>query len=152
MRKMGEEAVEPGAAAPRRGGIGGEYYHPPRAAETVTLSFSEELTGGKGKCHRFGVGTGAVGGHGSRPLMGFLGSCVYIVGMLSSAAFGVYPYVLPARPDSSLGLTIHNSAAGPYGLWVGLLWYIPGMLLALGYFVFAYRHFSGKVRLGGEGY
>jgi len=70
MRKMGEEAVEPGAAAPRRGGIGGEYYHPPRAAETVTLSFSEELTGGKGKCHRFGVGTGA--GTGAGPYSVFL--------------------------------------------------------------------------------
>lgn len=82
----------------------------------------------------------------------FLGSCAFIVGMLASAAFGVYPYLLPGRPDPSAGLTVHNAATGPYGLWVGLAWWIPGMILALGYFVFTYRRFAGKVRLGEEGY
>ncbi len=92
------------------------------------------------------------GGRASRQRLAFLGSCAYLAGMLASAAFGVFPYVLPARPDPALGLTIYNSAAGAYGLRVGLWWYIPGMLLALGYFVFVYRHFAGKVRLDGEGY
>jgi len=66
--------------------------------------------------------------------------------------FGVFPYVLPARPDPALSLTIQNSAAASYGLKVALAWWIPGMILALGYFVFVYRHFAGKVRLDGEGY
>jgi cytochrome d ubiquinol oxidase subunit II len=82
----------------------------------------------------------------------FLGSCAYILGMLSSAAFGIYPYVLPGRPEPSLGLTIQSTATSDYGLRVGLAWWIPGMILALGYFVFIYRHFAGKVRLEGEGY
>jgi len=82
----------------------------------------------------------------------FLGSCGYIVGMLSSAAFGLFPYVLPARPDPGLGLTIYNTAAGGYGLRIGLVWWIPGMILALAYMTFAYRRFAGKVRLDGEGY
>ena len=34
-------------------------------------------------------------------------------GMLTSAAFGVFPYVLPARPDPASSLTIHNAAAAP---------------------------------------
>ena len=72
--------------------------------------------------------------------------------MLTSAAFGVFPYVLPARPDPALSLTIHNAATAGYGLKVALAWWIPGMILALGYFVFVYRHFAGKVRLDGEGY
>lgn len=92
------------------------------------------------------------GGYRRRGMMAFLGSCTYIVGMLTSAAFGVFPYVLPARPYSDLGLTIHNTAASDYGLRVGLFWWIPGMILVLGYFVFAYRHFAGKVRLEDEGY
>ena len=89
---------------------------------------------------------------GRRQLAAFLGSCAYLVGMLTSAAFGVFPYVLPARPDPALGLTIYNSATSGYGLKVGLAWFIPGMILALGYSVFVYRHFAGKVRLEGEGY
>jgi cytochrome d ubiquinol oxidase subunit II len=80
----------------------------------------------------------------------FLSSCVYIIGMLTSAAFGVYPYVLPSNTDPKLGLTIWNSAAGSYSLAVGLAWWIPGMALVVGYTVFAYRHFAGKVRLEDE--
>ncbi len=80
----------------------------------------------------------------------FLASCAYIVGMLTSAAFGLYPYVLPSNSDSARGLTIHNAATAPYGLGVALVWWIPGMLLVAAYSVFIYRHFGGKVRLEGE--
>jgi cytochrome bd ubiquinol oxidase subunit II len=82
----------------------------------------------------------------------FLGSCLYILGMLTSAAFGIFPYVLPSIGDPRLGLTVSSAAAAPYGLKVGLAWFIPGILLATGYFVYVYRHFSGKVRLEEEGY
>lgn len=82
----------------------------------------------------------------------FLGSCAYIIGMLTSAVFGVYPMVLPARPVAGNSLTIYTAAAGAHGLSVGLVWFVPAFLLALGYFTFLYRHFGGKVRLEGEGY
>jgi cytochrome d ubiquinol oxidase subunit II len=80
-------------------------------------------------------------------LIAFLASATYICGMLTSAAFGVYPYVLPSNGDPSLGLTIYNAVAPEYGLSVGLRWWIPGMVLAAGYFFYVYRHFAGKVRL-----
>ena len=83
-------------------------------------------------------------------LKAFLSSCVYIVGMLTSAAFGLFPYVLPANTGPKLGLTIWNSATGHYGLVVGLAWWIPGMALVAAYTVYAYRHFAGKVRLEDE--
>ncbi len=89
---------------------------------------------------------------GKRARLAFLGSCAYLAGMLAAAAFGLFPHVLPARPDPSLSLTIHNTAAGAYGLRTGLIWWIPGMILVLGYFVYVYRHFAGKVSLEGEGY
>jgi cytochrome d ubiquinol oxidase subunit II len=77
----------------------------------------------------------------------FLCSCVFITGMLCSAAFGLYPYVLPSSGDLSLGLTVHAVAAPQYGLRVGLLWWTPAFLLALGYSAFIYRHFRGKVHM-----
>jgi cytochrome d ubiquinol oxidase subunit II len=80
-------------------------------------------------------------------LKAFLASCAYLVGMLTSAAFGLYPYVLPTSDDSGLGLTVANSAAAPYGLWVGFLWFFPGLILICTYFVFTYRRFAGKVPL-----
>jgi cytochrome bd ubiquinol oxidase subunit II len=83
----------------------------------------------------------------------FVSSGLYIVGMLVGAAFGLYPVVLPASTDPvHRSLTIYNTAAGRHGLTVGLTWWIPGMILAVGYFVFVFRMFRGKVRLEGEGY
>ena len=78
-------------------------------------------------------------------LSAFLSSCLYLIGMLTSATFGVFPYVLPSNVSASAGLTVTNAAAAEYGLYVGLAWWIPGMALAALYSVFVYRHFSGKV-------
>ncbi len=84
--------------------------------------------------------------------LAFVGSSLYIVGMLVGAVFALYPVVLPASTDPSYNLTISNSMAGHHGLVVGLTWWIIGVVLALGYFVFVYRMFRGKVRLEGHGY
>jgi cytochrome bd ubiquinol oxidase subunit II len=87
-----------------------------------------------------------------KDLAAFLASCGYIVGMLTSAAFGLYPYLLPSTTDPSRGLTVYASAAPAEGLRTGLVWWIPGMLLVAAYFVFTYRHFAGKTDLGDGGY
>jgi len=80
-------------------------------------------------------------------LPAFLSSCVFILAMMSSAAFGVYPYVLPSNGDPALSLTIFNSSAPLYGLRAGLVWFIPGMLLVASYFTYTYRSLAGKVKL-----
>src|ERR1700758_3694510 len=84
-----------------------------------------------------------------RELQAFLASCVYITGMLVGAVFALYPVVLPASTDPNYSLTIYSAAAGHHGLTVGLVWWLLGMILTLGYFVFVYRMFRGKVRLEG---
>ncbi len=84
-------------------------------------------------------------------LKAFLASCAYILGMMASVVFGLYPYVLPASTNPAFALTVHNAKASDYGLRIGLVWWIIGMALVTGYFVFTYRHFAGKVKLGGEG-
>ena len=64
--------------------------------------------------------------------------------MFASTACALYPMVLPAvNPANSL--TVSNASAAQYGLIVGLVWWIIGMILAGIYFVFAYRLFAGKV-------
>jgi len=84
--------------------------------------------------------------------LAFVGSSLYIVGMLVGAVFALYPVVLPASTDPGYDLTIANSMAGHHGLVVGLTWWILAAVLALGYFVFVYRMFRGKVRLESQGY
>jgi len=75
----------------------------------------------------------------------FLASCLYLVGMLTSVVFGVFPYVLPSNVQPDFSLTVHNAAAAQNGLEIGLWWWIPGMILALGYSTFLYKRFAGKV-------
>jgi cytochrome d ubiquinol oxidase subunit II len=82
----------------------------------------------------------------------FLGSCLFLFGMLTSVAFGLYPDVLPSNADPALSLSIYNAAAPRYGLTVGLYWFIPGILLAIGYFIYTYSHSSGKVTAGESGH
>ena len=75
-----------------------------------------------------------------------IASGAYLAGMLTSAAFTLYPALLPAV-DPSNSLTVFNSAAPIYGLVVGLVWWVIGMALATLYFVLIYRLFRGKVTL-----
>jgi len=76
----------------------------------------------------------------------FAASSAFILGMLASTAFGLYPDVLPAvNPANSL--TITNAATSQYGLVVGVAWWSFGMVLAIIYFVLIYRLFRGKVHV-----
>ncbi len=81
----------------------------------------------------------------------FLSSGAFIIGMLGSTGFALYPNLLPASTDPAFSLTAHKVAAQHYGLTVGLVWWILGIILASGYFVYVYRSFRGKVSLPAEG-
>lgn len=80
-----------------------------------------------------------------RDLQAFLASGLYIAGLLSSVAFGIFPNVLPSSARPELALTIYNAATSQHGLIVGLWWFIPGMALAIAYTTLVYRRFAGKV-------
>lgn len=81
----------------------------------------------------------------------FLASCVYLVGMMTSNVFAVYPNVLPAV-DPANSLTVQNAASSEYSQTVGLVWWSVGMVLAAIYFIAIYRLFRGKVQVDEEGY
>lgn len=80
-----------------------------------------------------------------RDVAAFLSSAFYIAGMLGGAAFAMHPYLLPASNDPSYGLTIYNARTGAFSLRVGLVWWLLGMALSVGYFTFIYRSFRGKL-------
>jgi cytochrome d ubiquinol oxidase subunit II len=81
--------------------------------------------------------------------LAFLCSSAYLLGMLTSAVFGLYPYVLPATTGAARSLTVHSAAAGPIALRTGAAWFVPGILLAIAYQVVTYRVLRGKVRAEG---
>jgi len=69
----------------------------------------------------------------------FLASTIFILGMLGGTAFSLYPTLLHASTDPAYSLSIERTAAQHYGLTVGLVWWIIGMTLATGYFVYLHR-------------
>lgn len=84
----------------------------------------------------------------------FLCGAAYLAFMLVGAVFALYPMVLPASTDPAYSLTIYNVGSSEYGMKVGLVWWSIGIFIAIGYFVFLYRFFRGRVHVeeGQEGY
>lgn len=81
------------------------------------------------------------------PLKAFLASCCYLFFMLAGACWGVYPALLPATTGADRDITLSRAISGPHTLAVGLAWWGLGMVLAVGYVVFVYSRFRGKVDL-----
>lgn len=82
----------------------------------------------------------------------FLASCAFLLGMLLSAALGLYPYVLPSNLDPAQGMTAAQALSPRSSVGMALYWWIPGLLIAITYQVVVYRIFRGRVRLGEGGY
>jgi cytochrome d ubiquinol oxidase subunit II len=76
----------------------------------------------------------------------FLASALLIAGLLSTAAAGLYPRILPARDGRPYGLTVDNAASSDHALRTALVWWPVGIVLAAVYFTFAYRMFFGRGR------
>jgi len=102
-----------------------------------------------GACGLVGMFVFQRGGKDSRA---FLASSAFIAGMLASTAFALFPVVLPASNGAQNDLTIYNTSAPSYGLGVGVIWWVIGMLLALAYFTYLFMRFRGKVTLHPDGY
>jgi cytochrome d ubiquinol oxidase subunit II len=80
-----------------------------------------------------------------RDLAAFLASTAYITAMLAGAAFMMYPFLLPASTNPAYSLTIYNTRTGAYSMTVGLVWWLIGIGLAVGYFTFLYGLFRGRL-------
>jgi len=80
-----------------------------------------------------------------KPVRAFSSSGIYLFFMLAGACWGVYPTLLPATTGADRDITLSKAISGPHTLSVGLAWWLFGMTLAVGYVVFVYSQFKGKV-------
>jgi cytochrome d ubiquinol oxidase subunit II len=101
-----------------------------------------------------GLGTVAVGLRGNRPLLAFLGSGAFIVGLLAATAGCVWPVMLRSTLDPAWSLDAFNGNAGRYGLRSGLAWWAVAFPVVIAYFAMLFRIHRGKVQAAadGEGY
>jgi cytochrome d ubiquinol oxidase subunit II len=83
----------------------------------------------------------------AQPVKALLASSAYLFFMLAGACWGVYPTLLPATTGAERDITLDHALSGRHTLLVGLVWWSFGMALAIGYVVFVYSRFRGKVDL-----
>jgi len=81
----------------------------------------------------------------AQPLKAFLASSLYLFFMLAGACWGLYPTLMPATTGAANDITLSRALSGPHTLAVGIAWWTFGMALAVGYIVFVYSRFRGKV-------
>ena len=77
--------------------------------------------------------------------LGFLFSSLFLFGGLTSTVASIFPNVLPSTNDTVSSLTIYNTAAGDYGLSVGVYWFVIAIVLVAIYMFIQYRVFKGKM-------
>jgi len=82
----------------------------------------------------------------------FLASSAYLFFMLAGACWGLYPTLLPSSTSAGLDITLDRALTGHHALAVGLVWWMFGMALAVGYAVFVYSRFKGKVDMNAGGH
>ena len=82
----------------------------------------------------------------------FTASAAATVSVIALAAEGLYPRLVPARPDLAASLTIYNAASTPRTLTTMLVIALLGMPFVILYTVLIYRAFRGKTVLTSESY
>ena len=83
---------------------------------------------------------------------GFVASAAATLSIIALAAEGMYPRLVPARPDLANSLTIYNASSTPRTLTVMLVIALVGMPLVILYTVLIYRAFRGKTVLTADSY
>jgi cytochrome bd ubiquinol oxidase subunit II len=85
--------------------------------------------------------------HHGRNFQAFLSSGAAMAGLMLLAAIGMFPFLVMARPNPWLGLTLYNAASSLKTLLVMLIIAAIGVPLVLAYTFSIYYIFRGKVKL-----
>ena len=75
----------------------------------------------------------------------FLLSACFIGALLAATVGTLYPVLLRSTVESRFTLDAFNSSSPRATLVIGLVFWIPAMVLAIGYFTYLYRSVRGKV-------
>jgi cytochrome d ubiquinol oxidase subunit II len=96
-----------------------------------------------------GLGAVALGARRGHDLVAFLGGAAFIVAALFTLAVGLFPVLLASRTHPALSLTVENSAESAAS--GALVFWIPGLLLAVGYLTYILRTLGGPARAARDG-
>ncbi|MFH1755674.1 MAG: cytochrome d ubiquinol oxidase subunit II [Candidatus Latescibacterota bacterium] len=89
---------------------------------------------------------------GDKPLAALIASSVAIGTMTGLAGLSLFPYLVPSLSDLSYSLTVANASSTPRTLTTMLVIALLGMPIVIGYTIYIYRVFKGKVEITDESY
>lgn len=89
-----------------------------------------------------------------KDLFAFVGSSIFIFGILIATAGTLFPVMLRSTVDPEFSLTAHNASSSRNALVASASWWLIGIPLVLLYFAIVFRLHRGKVhpREDGSGY
>jgi cytochrome d ubiquinol oxidase subunit II len=89
---------------------------------------------------------------GEKYFRAFVASSTLIASVIGLAAVSLFPRLVPSNIDLAYSLTIYNASSTPRTLSTMLIIALTGMPIVIGYTIFIYRVFRGKVVLTKESY
>jgi cytochrome d ubiquinol oxidase subunit II len=95
-----------------------------------------------------GVGLTGFWGFKAKPLAAFITHSATIALLMAVVGASIFPNMVPALNDPALSLTIMNASSSETSLMAMLVIALIGVPIVLGYTVWIYRAFAGKVRPG----
>lgn len=87
-----------------------------------------------------------------KDLPAFLSSVVFIAALLGATAASAWPNILISTINPAFTLTAANASNEPATLLGGLIWWSIAISIAIGYFVYLFRSFRGKVSVSNDTY
>ncbi len=82
----------------------------------------------------------------------FIFSALSIVGLMAMSGAALFPNLVPALGNPELSLTVMNASSSSLTLKTMLILALVGMPVVIGYTVWVYRTFAGKVKLESDSY
>jgi cytochrome d ubiquinol oxidase subunit II len=82
----------------------------------------------------------------------FLGGCVFVAGLLGSAAASLFPVILYSTVSGEYSITAYNGSSDASSLRAALYWWPVAFALSFAYFGFVARHYRGRARTAGYGH
>ena len=89
---------------------------------------------------------------GGKYFRAFVASSLLIASAIGLAAVSLFPRLVPSDIDLSYSLTIYNASSSQGTLGAMLIIALIGMPIVIGYTIFIYRVFRGRVELSKESY
>jgi cytochrome d ubiquinol oxidase subunit II len=77
----------------------------------------------------------------------FAASSLFLFALMGAAAATMYPYILPAYPPGSGGLSIEAAAPSVAAMTTGLTVTIGGGIIVIAYGAYVFRRMAGKLRV-----